>query len=51
MSASYAVKKLQELNEEIKDMSPKEVQELFEERPEVKEKILDIHSPEFLKET
>ena len=59
MSSSYAVKKLLELNEKIQSMSPEEIKtifgkdldqfELYEEDKDAT--ILDVHSPEFLRQT
>lgn len=50
MSNSYVVKKLLELNEKIKEVSPEEAVELIKEYQE-ENKQLDVNSPEFLRET
>ncbi len=59
MSSSYAVKKLLELNEKVKLMSPEEVRAIFGKdlsefelhNEEKYEAVLDVHSPDFLRQT
>jgi hypothetical protein len=63
MSSSYAVKKLLELNEKISGMTDEEVREVFgkdrsefdlyedQDKTQLGDDKLDIHSPDFLRET
>ena len=49
MSSSYVTKKLLEVNEKLEDLTEEESKELLKEYESEEE--LNIHSPEFLKQT
>ena len=50
MPNSHVIKKLQELNDKIQDMTPEEVKDLIKDY-EVEKEELQVFSPEFLRET